>query len=138
MTVETITGVGILGGLLRDNADLIALAPAAQIKAGKLPDGTPLPALLLRTVSSIELQYLKGGTKKRLVDRVSVTVRAETYRQQQKLIALIQSIGASQIGDIGGAEKVAIRTAGTGPDLNGPGNSFEQSQDFRVTFVTQA
>ena len=138
MTVETITGAGILGGLLRDNADLIALAPAAQIKAGKLPDGTPLPTLLLRTVSSIELQYLKSAAKKRLVDRVSVTVRAETYRQQQKLIALIQSIGAGQTGDIGGAENVAIRTAGTGPDLNGPGNSFEQSQDFRVTFLTQA
>ena len=42
--------------------------------------------------------------------------------------------GRHLTGDIGGALRVSILTAGLGPSLNGPGNSFEQTQDFRVSW----
>lgn len=128
------TGVDIVGDLLRADTTLIAKVPAARIKAGALPDGTPLPALLIRSVSSVELQPLKRGAAVRTTDRISATVRAASYREQREVIALVKSACAGLTGNIGGGLRVSILTAGTGPDLRGPGDSYEQAQDFRVSF----
>lgn len=130
----TITGVSILGTVFLATPDIVTIVPEPQMKGGRLPQNVQLPALLLRTVTSIERQRLKRGTVKRMIDRVAVTVRATSYRQQQQLIAMVQAKGGGLTGDIGGAERVAIRTAGTGPDLDGPGDSFEQSTDFRISY----
>jgi len=128
------TGVTIIGALLRADASLLAVVPADRIKAGRLPDGVALPALLVRTVSSIDRQTLKRGVTVRTTDRVSVTVRAASYRDQRAVIEMVRAACAGRVGDIGGGSRVSILTAGTGPDVNGPANSFEQAQDFRVSF----
>lgn len=128
------SGTDIVGALLRAYPALTAVVPVAQIKAGALPDGIPLPALLVRTVSSIDWQPLKLGATNRTIDRTSVTVRAASYREQCAIIKLVAKCCAGRVGDIGGALRVAILTAGKGPDMAGPANSFEQTQDFRVSF----
>lgn len=127
------TGGNIVGTLLREDAPLAALVAAASIKLGRLPDEAALPALLVRVVSSVEQQPLKRGGFVRTIDRVSVTVRARDYREQVAVMKLVVSACAGKVGDLAGARRCSILTAGAGPDLNGPGNTFERTQDFRVS-----
>jgi hypothetical protein len=128
------TGVDIIGALLLADKQIVDRATAERIKAGALGENVALPALLVRLVSSVERQPLKRGQTVRTIDRVSVTVRAATYRDQVALIRMIRRACAGRTGDVGEAKSVSILTAGTGPDLRGAGNSFEQAQDFRVSF----
>lgn len=132
------TGADIVGALLRADPAVTALIAVPSIKLGKLPDGVTLPALLVRVVSSTEQQPLKRGEKTRTIDRVSVAVRAVSYRDQTLAMRLVRNCCAGKTGAVGGGENVSILTAGKGPDLNGPGNSFEQTQDFRVSFDATA
>ena len=128
------TGVDIVGELLRSDEELLARVPADRIKAAVLPDNIALPALLVRLVSSVERQTLKRSATTRTKDRVAVVVRAGSYRDQGAIIGLVKRICAGKTGSIGGATSVSILTAGTGPDVIGPASSFEQTQDFRVSF----
>lgn len=133
MTPETTTGASIVGVLLRDDSDIAALVPPDRMKLGALPDNIALPAVLIRTISSVERHALHRGATTRTTDRVSVTVRAANYREQVRLIKLIRSCCAGRTGDIGNGVRVSILTAGAGPDLRGPADSYEQAQDFRVS-----
>ncbi len=130
-----ITGAKIIGALLRDYPTLVAKVPVPNIKPGALPDDAPLPALLIRRTSKIRTNVpLKAGATARRVERISVTVRAENYRDQEDIITMIEAFCTGKTGDIGGGARVSILDAGTGPDLRGPGNSFEATQDFRVSY----
>lgn len=128
------SGVSIIGALLTGASSFPAGLAADRIKAGKLPDGIMLAALLVREVSSVERQALKRGATVRTTDRVSVTVRASSYRQQKAVLRWVRSTCAGKTGAIAGHSSVSILTAGEGPDVLGPGDSFEQTQDFRVSF----
>jgi len=132
------TGVDILGELVLTDASLIAAIPPAQIKAGALPENVVLPALLFRMTSNVERQMLKRGATVRTIERVSVTVRAVSYDEQRAAMALVVKACAGRTGSIAGADNVSVLTAGRGPDLRGPGNTFEQTQDFRVSFDAPA
>ena len=132
------TGVDIVGELLNSNEVLIAAVPASQIKAGALPDGVVLPTLLVRMTSNVERQTLVRGATVRTIERISVTVRAASYRDQVAAMKLVVKACAGKTGSIAGAANVSVLTAGRGPDLRGPGNSFEQTQDFRVSFDAAA
>lgn len=127
-------GNAIVGALLTTDAPLNAVVPGDRIKAVKLPDGITLPALLVRTISVTERQPLRKGAKTRTVARVSVTVRAGSYAQQIAVLKLVRARLRGWVGAIAGVTDVSILTAGTGPDVLGPGESFEQAQDFRVSF----
>lgn len=129
-----ITGTDIIGGLLRADTDIIAAVPVERIKAGRLPDGIALPALLVRETTTVERQPLKRGPTSRTTDRVSVTVRAENYRDQRTIIRLVRQCCAGRTGNIGGAVRVAIRSVSTGPEVDGPANSYERTHDFKVTY----
>jgi len=132
------TGVDIVGELLNSDEPLIAAVAAGQIKAGALPDGVVLPTLLVRMTSNVERQMLKRGATVRTIERISVTVRAASYRDQGAVMKLVVKACAGRTGSIAGADNVSVLTAGRGPDLRGPGNSFEQTQDFRVSFDAPA
>ena len=127
-------GVDIIGALLLADAELLALVPASRIKAGALPDNIQLPALLVRCTSGVERQTLKRGPVTHTVDRVSVAVRANSYREQRAVIARVKTVCAGRTGSVGGGQGVSILTAGKGPDMRGPGDSYEQTQDFRVGY----
>ena len=128
------TGVEIVGAVLRAADPVLALVAVERIKGGKLPDDVALPALLVRTISMSERQKLKRVGKVRLTDRVSVTVRAASYADQLAVIQAVKDACAGLTGNVGGGESVSILNAGSGPDLIGPGDTFEQATDFRVSF----
>lgn len=128
------TGADIVGALLRAYPPLLELVPAERIKGGRLPPGMTAPALLVRTISSVERQRLKRGQTVRTADRVSVTVRAASYDQQIRIIELVVDACADRTGSMVGATDYAVLTAGRGPDMDGPGDTFEQAQDFRASF----
>ncbi len=128
------SGVLIVGELLLAHAPLALVVPNDRIKAGRLLDNVSLPAILLRTISSTEWQALSRGSIVPTTDRVAVAVRAGSYAQQCAVIALIVEACAGRIGTIADFANVAVLTAGTGPDVAGPADSYEQTQDFRVSF----
>ncbi len=130
------TGAGIIGTLLLADAGVIAKVAARHIKAGRLADGTGLPSVLVRVVSVTDRQPLKRAGWERSTARVAVTVRAASYRGQNAAIAAIRKMPRGAVGTVGAAENVVVLTAGLGPDVNGPGDTFEQTQDFRVSFDT--
>lgn len=128
------TGAEIMGVLLYAHAPLVVVVPTEQIKGGRLPDGTPLPSLLVRTVSLIDRQPLIHPGWFRSTARVSVMVRAASYDEQNAVIRLVRAVPKGAIGHVGEARNVVVLTAGLGPDVIGPANTFEQTQDFRVAF----
>ena len=128
------TGAGIVTKHLRAIQAITTLVPPERIKSGRLPAAVPLPALLVRNIGSVDRHTLKGGGMIRTDDRVRVTVRAASFRDQERIMALVADARADFIDELAGAERISIHTAGRGPDLDGPGNSFEQAQDFRVSF----
>lgn len=128
------TGVTIIGGLIEVHAPLTNIVPTSRMKAGRLAVGIEIPALLVRRTSGFERQQLKRGSVVRWVDRVSVTARVVAYRDLETILGLVVACCAGRGGDIGGAQRVSILNAGIGPELEGPADSFEQTQDFRVTY----
>lgn len=128
------TGADIIGELVRADSAIITIVPIGSIKAKRLPDGVTLPALLVRVVTAVDQQLLDGEESARRTDRVAVTVRARNGEEQDQIIRMVRACCAGKGGDIAGATDVSIRTAGLGPDVAGPNNSFEQTQDFRVGF----
>lgn len=130
-------GVDIIGELLRGDAALTAVFPVASIKAGALGEGEL--GILVRSVSVIDWQPLAQEAMVHSTERVSATVRAKSYREQVAAIKLIRRACAGVIrAQMGDARDVSVLTAGTGPDVNAPGNTFEQAQDFRVSFNAPA
>lgn len=131
------TGAEVVGDLLRARAALVAIVAAEWIKLGSLPESAPLPSILIRTTSLTDWQTLRVGALIRSTGRISVAVRAKDYRQQGALIREVRKLHGFT-GDHGDARRISIRTAGLGPDVRGVGGSFEQTQDFRVSFDAPA
>ncbi len=128
------SGVTIVSELLQAHDPLTSDVPAGNMKAGRLPDGVALPALLLRSISRNERQTLKRGKTVRVTERVSVTVRAAAYRTPGALLKLVRAACVGRTGTIAGYRDVAVLADGTGPDVLGPADSFERAQDLLVTF----
>ncbi len=134
MTDTVTDGAGIIGVLLREYAPLVALVPLARMKRGRLSADIALPALVVSETTQVERQTLVRGQKVRTVDRVSVGGRFASDRERTQIMQMVKDACAGKTGTIAGLSGVAIRTAGRGPDLNGPGDSFEKTQDFRVSY----
>jgi hypothetical protein len=132
------SGTAIISELLVTDEWLAELAGKGQIKEDRLPDGVALTAILLRTVSGVDRQTLKRGTFVRTVERIAVTVRAASVRDRKASIDRIRAACAGKIGDFAGCFRVSVLTAGLSPTMIGPGDSFEQTQDFRVSFDAAA
>lgn len=132
--MSDLEGSDIIGALMLADAALVTLVPPENMKAGRLPEVVTLPTLLTQTVSAVDRQPLVRTGLVRRVDRVSVTVRAASHRDRKKIIAAVRACCMGRTGNIGGALNVSIQPAGMGPDVNGPGNSFERTQDFRVSW----
>lgn len=132
------TGVDIVGALLLADAPVTARVAPIDIKAGRLPDTVSIPSLLVRLTSNVERLQLKRVGKILMTDRISVTVRASSYIDQTEIIQLVKDACAGKTGSVGGGESVSVLSAGTGPDLPGPGDTFEQTTDFRVSYAVSA
>ncbi|MEH3121082.1 MAG: hypothetical protein PGN16_03735 [Sphingomonas phyllosphaerae] len=128
----------IVGTLLRANTTLIEIIPEEWIKIAELPEDAPMDAILIRSVSLIERQFLSVGSVYQCSERVSVAVRTSKYRPQEAILRLVRQSCHGFTGALLDATAISIRTDGRGPDLRGPGGSFEKTQDFRVAYTVPA
>lgn len=134
------SGAMIVGTLLRRHAPLTALVAPKWIKLGELPEGAPMQAVLIRSISVLDVHFLTAATMQRSTERVAVLVRAETYREQAALLQLVRAACRGFTGVLDGveADRIAVHTSGAGPDLRGADGSFQRTQDFRVSFDAPA
>ncbi|KQM56696.1 hypothetical protein ASE69_03525 [Sphingomonas sp. Leaf208] len=133
-------GAGIMGDVLRKNVALTAVIRPEAIKGGRLADDEGLPVLLVRSLSIVDRQSLALEAMVRTTERISVTVRAASYRDRKTIMGLLRSAGRAGlvIAALDDARDISVLTAGAGPELNGPGNSFERNQDFYVSYDAPA
>ena len=128
-------GVIAVRTLLVTDTGMTALVPPARIAAGMLPQGTDLPAISLMSVSSVDRNIPAPGPKRRVTERVQVTVLARTYPEAKTLIAAIRAAAADQMPAIGGLFDVTVHTDSAGPDfLDEETGIHMQTQDLRVSF----
>lgn len=128
-------GVIAVRTLLVTDTGMTALVPEARIAAGMLPQGTNLPAISLMSVSSVDRNISAPGPKRRVTERVQVTVLAATYRQVKAILAAVRRAAADQMPTIDGLFDVTVHTDTAGPDfLDEETGIHMQSQDLRVSF----
>jgi hypothetical protein len=121
--------------LLVGDTGVTALVSEARIAAGMLPQGTDLPAISLMSVSSVDRNISAPGPKRRVTERVQVTVLAATYRQVKAILAAVRRATADQMPTIDGLFDVTVHTDTAGPDfLDEETGIHMQSQDLRVSF----
>lgn len=128
-------GVIAVRTLLVGDTGVTALVSEARIAAGMLPQGTNLPAISLMSVSSADRNILSPSLKRRVTERVQVTVLAATYRQVKAILAAVRKAAADQMPTIDGLFDVTVHTDTAGPDfLDKETGIHMQSQDLRVSF----
>ena len=128
-------GVIAVRTLLVTDTGMTAIVPPARIAAGMLPQGTDLPAISLMSVSSIDRNIPAPGPKRRVTERVQVTVLAATYRQVKAILAAVRKAAADQMPTIDGLFDVTVHTDSAGPDfLDEETGIHMQTQDLRVSF----
>ena len=128
-------GVIAVRSLLVADTGVTALVPVARIAAGMLPQGTDLPAISLMSVSSVDRNISAPGPKRRVTERVQVTVLAATYRQVKAILAAVRRAAADQMPTIDGLFDLTVHTDTAGPDfLDEETGIHMQSQDLRVSF----
>ena len=128
-------GVIAVRTLLVTDTGMTAIVPPARIAAGMLPQGTDLPAISLLSVSSVDRNIPAPGPKRRVTERVQVTVLARTYPEAKTLIAAIRAAAADQMPTIDGLFDVTVHTDSAGPDfLDEETGIHMQTQDLRVSF----
>ena len=128
-------GVIAVRSLLVADTGVTALVPVARIAAGMLPQGTDLPAISLMSVSGVDRNIPAPGPKRRVTERVQVTVLARTYPEVKAIIAAVRQAAADQMPTIDGLTDVTVHTDSAGPDfLDEETGIHMQTHDFRVSF----
>ncbi len=128
-------GVIAVRSLLVADTGLTTLVPEARIAAGNLQQGTVLPAISLMSVSSVDRNIPAPGPKRRVTERVQVTVLARTYPETKAILAAIRTAAADQLPAIDGLTDVTVHTDSAGPDfLDEETGIHMQTQDLRVSF----
>ncbi len=128
-------GVIAVRSVLVADTGVTALVPIARIAAGMLPRGTDLPAISLMSVSSVDRNVPAPGAKRRVTERVQVTVLARTYPEVKAILAAVRNAAADQMPAIDGLTEVTVHTDYAGPDfLDEETGIHMQTHDFRVSF----
>lgn len=128
-------GVIAVRALLVADLRVTGLVPEARIAAGSLPQGTVMPAISLMSVSSTDRNVPAPGAKRRVTERVQVTVLARSYPETKSIIAAVRAAAADQMPVIDGLTDVTVHTDSAGPDfLDEETGIHMQTQDFRVSF----
>jgi hypothetical protein len=128
-------GVITVRSLLVGCAAVTALVPEARIVTGSLSLGTMIPAIAIMSVGSVDRNIPAPGAKRRVTERVQVTVLARSYPEAKTLIAAVRAAVADQMPTIDGLTDINVHTDSTGPDfLDEETGIHMQSQDLRVSF----
>jgi hypothetical protein len=128
-------GVAIIWSILKTDTDVLALVPAARISAGVLAEGTTLDAISITKVSSMDRNIIHPLAKRRVNERVQVTVLAATYPRAKAIIRAVRGAAADFIGSAASMTEVTIHTDVGGPDfMDDKASIYMTSQDFIVGF----
>ena len=128
-------GVAAVRQLLANHSGLVALVPAARIRAGVLPQGTTLPAISIMSVSATDRNVPNPGARRHVAERVQVTVMAADYPSLKAVLAEVKKAGADSMPTVAGLTAVTVHTDGMGPDfMNEEASIYMQPIDFRVTY----
>src|SRR5688572_15144732 len=111
------SGAAIVGTLLRANAALIAVVPAAKIFNGVIPINTVLPAISITEVSAVDTRTLRMTETPLITSRVQVTVQTKNYAQQKQVIELIRKALPHTRGTVGSYSVDRILPDSAGPDM---------------------
>lgn len=131
------SGASIVGTLLRANAALIAVVPAAKIFNGVIPITTTLPAISIAEVDAVETRTVRMSADDVLTtSRIQVTVQAKSYATQKQVIELVRKALPHTRGTVGSYWVDSILPDSAGPDMQDTDTTiYMQSRDFRVTFA---
>jgi len=128
-------GVIAVRSLLMSDMRVTTLVPPERTAAGTLPQGTALPAIALTSIGSVDRNVPSPGPKRRVTERVQVTVLARTYPEAKAIIAAVRAAAADRMPAIDGLSDVTVHTDSAGPDfLDEETGIHMQTQDFRVSF----
>jgi hypothetical protein len=130
-----VSGVLIAGDLLLASGALTAKVPPDRIKAWALPQGTPVPSLVVTRISRVKYQFLARQNVNLVTERVQVTVRASSGAEREEILRLGGKACDDRTGTIAGFANVAVLPAGEGPDfMDDTGTVFMGSFDLRISF----
>lgn len=128
------SGVVAVRTALVADAALLALVPATRIVTGPLPQEMALPAISLRSVSTVDLNIPNPGSTRFVTERVQVTIVASTEPERRQVKAAVKKAAADQVElSVSGLTHVSIHTDSAGPDIEGD-SGWQASQDFRVKY----
>lgn len=127
--------VKVIRYLLATSAGLTAVVPSARILAGRVPQGTTLPALCVQHVSTVRRHAVAATAVKLCTARVQVTVYASTYVQQKEIMTLVRAALPQTRGTVNGVEVDSIHHELDGPDFDDDTTEiYMESVDYKVTF----
>lgn len=128
--------VAIIRELLANNGALTAVVPVDQIVAGVVSQESPLPAISVMEVSTVELPHIDGNAPTTIVDgRAQVTVMAANLPAVKQALALARKACNYQRGAIKGFSVISVRRLANGPDFVDPAARIAfQSMDFTVLY----
>lgn len=128
-------GVKIVRALLAGATNVTALVPATRITAGPLPQDTALPAISVTSVSSVDLNTVAAGAKRRIKELVQVTVLAAKYPSQKQVQTAVRTACSHKFPDVSGASEIVVLSQGAGPDfMSDAADIYQGSNDFSVGF----
>lgn len=118
------------------NSPLTSLVPAARIFAGPAPLGTPLPFVMLESISKNDLNIPSPAAQRFVMERVQATVVAQNYPQQKTIMRAVRRAIADQLYPaVNGISGVTIHTDSAGPDFYDDSYSgWRGSQDFMTKY----
>ena len=131
------SSVKVMRALLLAHAPVAALVAADKVFAGTIPQGVALPAIGIKEIGSSELATVSLGQAAVLItSRVQVTVLAKSYPAQKALLLAAKLGPGAHSGQIAGVMVRSVIRDAVGPDLSDDAAGiYEQSRDFKVTFV---
>lgn len=128
-------GAAALRLVLVGNGALTALVPAEAIVAGEMPQGTPLPAITIESVSLNDRNIPNPSTTRHVQERVDVMVHARNVPTRQQILRAVRKAAADKFPTVSGIANVTIHTDGMGPPfMNEEAAIYLRTQTFRVEY----
>lgn len=129
------SGVDVIGEILRASAAVTALVPAARVKEDLLSQKTVLPAIAVGSISVVDLNTFSNGETRRVTERIQVTVAAADVRTRKALMLAVRNAASKAVGSYADVTDVSVLLDGAGPSLplTDP-TMFLKTQDFRVSY----
>jgi hypothetical protein len=123
--------------MLAHNSALTAVVPAARIKSGLLPEGTPLPAIAVTHITGMRRKMVNGSIANTFCTcRVQITVHATSYPQQKSMLTLVRAALPNTRGSVNGVAVDSILHELDGPDgSDEQAGIYQQSVDYMVRFT---